>query len=118
MGRSYMNYLIDSNVWIDAVAGRLPADDFLNLLSQAERSGFSSITRLELFGFPNLTNAEEIKLSDLLSRFAEFDVTSGIIDKAIQIRKQRRMKVPDAIIAATALIKDCVSYSITDKEYR
>ncbi len=78
-----MKYLTDSNVWIDAVAGRVPADDFLNLLSQAEWSGFSAITRLELFGFPGLTNAEEI-------------------------RKQKRMKVPDAIIAATALVKDCV----------
>jgi hypothetical protein len=69
-----MKYLIDSNVWIDAVAGKLSADDFLNLLSQAEWSGFSAVTRLELFGFPGLTNAEEIKLSTLLSRFTEFDV--------------------------------------------
>lgn len=103
-----MKYLIDTNVWIDAVSGRLPEDDFLNLILRSEWSGFSAITRLELFGFPGLRGEEEQKLSDLLSFFAEVDVTSTVIDQAIQIRRQKRIKVPDAIIAATALVKNCV----------
>jgi len=103
-----MKYLIDTNVWIDAVSGRLPADDFLHLVLQAQWSGFSAITRLELFGFPGLVNEEELKLSSLLSLFAEADVTAAIIDRAIAIRKQKKIKVPDAIIAATALVKNCV----------
>ena len=35
------------------------------------------------------------------------DTKSVIIDRAILVRKAKRIKVPDAIIAATALEKEC-----------
>ena len=60
-----MKYLFDTNVWIDAIAGRLPADTFLKFVVQAEWVGYSAITRLELFGFPDLTKPEEEKLAEL-----------------------------------------------------
>jgi len=102
-----MKYLFDTNVWIDAIAGRLPADTFLKLVVQAEWAGYSAITRLELFGFPDLTKPEEKKLAELLKHFMEVGVDSSTIDLAITIRKESRIKVPDAIIAATAIIKEC-----------
>lgn len=102
-----MKYLFDTNVWIDAIAGRLPADTFLKFVVQAEWVGYSAITRLELFGFPDLTKPEEGKLAELLKHFVEVGVDSSTVDKAITIRKATRIKVPDAIIAATAIIKEC-----------
>ena len=102
-----MKYLFDTNVWIDAIAGRLPADTFLKFVVQAEWVGYSAITRLELFGFPGLTKPEEEKLAELLKHFVEVGVDSSTVDKAITIRKAIRIKVPDAIIAATAIIKEC-----------
>lgn len=103
-----MKYLLDTNVWIDAIAGKLSADAFLCLLSDAEWVGFSAITRLELFGFPGISDDEEKRLSSLMHRFTESEVTSVVIDRAIDIRKYKKIKVPDAIIAATALVADCV----------
>lgn len=102
-----MKYLLDTNVWIDAIAGRLPADTFLRYSVQADWAGYSAITRLELFGFPNLTKPEEEKLSELLKHFVEVGVESRTIDRAIAIRKTGRVKVPDAIIAATAIVEEC-----------
>ena len=102
-----MKYLFDTNVWIDAIAGRLPADTFLKFVVQAEWVGYSAITRLELFGFPDLTKPEEEKLAKLLKHFVEVGVDSSTVDKAITIRKATRIKVPDAIIAATAIITEC-----------
>ena len=102
-----MKYLFDTNVWIDAIAGRLPADTFLKFVVQAEWVGYSAITRLELFGFPDLTKPEEEKLAELLKHFVEVGVDSSTVDKTITIRKATRIKVPDAIIAATAIIKEC-----------
>jgi len=99
--------LIDTNVWIDALSGKLAAPAFLKIAVQASWAGYSAITRLELFGFPELTDEEELKIAELLKPFAEVAVDSRIIDKAIPIRKSMRIKVPDAIIAATALEKDC-----------
>jgi len=101
-----MKYLFDTNVWIDAIAGRLPSDTFLKFVVQAEWVGYSGITRLELYGFPDLTKPEEEKLAEFLKHFVEVGVDSSTVDKAITIRKATRIKVPDAIIAATAIIKE------------
>lgn len=102
-----MKYLLDTNVWIDAIAGRLPADTFLRFAFQAEWVGYSAITRLELFGFPGLTAPEEGKLSELLEKFEEVGGDSRTIDRAITIRKAGRVKVFDAIVAATAILLGC-----------
>jgi len=103
-----MRYLIDTNVWIDALSGKLAASAFLRFTTvHASWAGYSAITRLELFGYPGLKDEEELKIAELLKSFTEIAVDSNIIDKAIFIRKSVRIKVPDAIIAATALEKDC-----------
>jgi len=42
-----------------------------------------------------------------LHAFEEVAVTSGIIDRAIEIRKKTKVKVPDAIIGASAVVLGC-----------
>ena len=106
-----MRNIIDTNVWIDALSGKLSADAFLKITVQASWAGYSAITRLELFGLPGLEDEEEHKIAELLKPFPEIPVDSKIIDRAILVRKNKRIKVPDAIIAATALEKEC--YLIT-----
>jgi len=102
-----MRNVIDTNVWIDALSGKLGAAAFLKITVEASWAGYSAITRLELFGLPGLKDDEERKIAELLKPFPEIAVDSKIIDRAIQIRKAKRIKVPDAIIAATALEKEC-----------
>lgn len=102
-----MRNLIDTNVWIDAIAGNLLKETFLMFSVEAEWAGYSAITRLELFGFPGLTEDEEAKIGALLNSFDEVSVNSTIIDRAIEIRKQTKVKVPDAIIGASALVLEC-----------
>jgi predicted nucleic acid-binding protein len=102
-----MRNLIDTNVWIDAIAGNLSKKDFLKISVEAEWAGYSAITRLELFGFPGLTEEEEEKIRELLRAFQEVAVTSGIIDRAIEIRRKTKVKVPDAIIGASAVVLGC-----------
>jgi len=102
-----MRNLIDTNVWIDAIAGNLSKKAFLKISVEAEWAGYSAITRLELFGFPGLTEADEGKIRELLHAFEEVAVTSGIIDRAIEIRKKTKVKVPDAIIGASAVVLGC-----------
>lgn len=102
-----MQTLIDTNVWIDALAGNLSKDAFLKISVEAQWAGYSAITRLELFGFPGLREVDERKIREILLPFEEVAVSSVIIDKAILIRKKARIKVPDAIIAASALVNGC-----------
>jgi len=102
-----MRNVIDTNVWIDALSGKLSGTAFLKITVQASWAGYSAITRLELFGLPGLKDEEEHKIAELLKPFPEITVDSRIIDRAIRVRKAKRIKVPDAIIAATALEREC-----------
>ena len=103
-----MRYLLDTNILIEAVGNTSRAIAALKQAVVSDWVGYSAITRLELFGYPNLTSDEETALDRLTKELEEVVVTSSVIDRAIQIRKSTRIKVPDAIIAATALEMDAV----------
>ena len=70
----------------------------------ADECAYSAVTRMELLGFPGIDVAEDILIRDRLSRFAYLSITPAIEDAAIDIRRKRRVKLPDALIAATALV--------------
>jgi predicted nucleic acid-binding protein len=101
-----MRWLLDTNVVIDAFAGLPEAAKAIKSAraSDLEWIGYSAITRLEVLGFPGLAAADETGLRHLLAQFSEAEVNAAIIERAIEIRRSARIKTPDAIIAATALI--------------
>lgn len=111
-----MRWVIDSNVWIEGVAGVPDAAQALVLAGGIDWCGFSAMSRLEVFGFPNLTAEDERHFRTLLAQFHEIPVSSTIIDTAIQLRLQVRIKAPDAIIAASALNEkaDLVTRNVAD----
>lgn len=99
-----MMYLFDSNLLIDHLNNTLPSSG-KELIRSGMRSGaaYSVITRIEVLGYPMgrdaLTTAEE-----LLTPFTEIGLTEPILRRTIALRQQhRRLKIPDAIIAATAI---------------
>ena len=65
----------------------------------------SVITKLEVLGFAGQSAQEKTNMALLISRFACYELTSDIQEKTIDIREQRKIKLPDAIILATALVK-------------
>lgn len=70
----------------------------------ADECAYSAVTRMELLGFPGIDVAEEILIRDRLSRFAYLSITPAIEDAAIDLRRRHKVKLPDALIAATALV--------------
>ena len=113
-----MRHLLDTNVWIDALSGKISSATFLKLTIQANWAGYSAITRLELFGYPDIKDEEEVKIAELLSTFTEIPVDSNIIDRAIIIRKNLRIKVPDAIIAASAIENECLLITHNTEDFK
>ncbi len=72
------------------------------------------ITRIELF-CGNIDEEEIFTITRFLKEFEEFSVDENIIERTIYVRKKYGLKIPDAIIVATAIEKDMVLIT-ADKE--
>ncbi len=89
--------LLDTDVCIDHLAGRA------RLSGRRARLGYSVITRAELrAGARSAFEAEQIRR--LLGAMTEYPVDRQIADEAGRIRSEVGIRLPDALIAATALV--------------
>jgi len=103
-------YLIDSNAVIDFCNGKLPLAG-RELLFSIVQPKISVITHIEVFGFPEISRTEEKLLNDFVSIALIYPLDIDVAKKSIEIKKKTRIKLPDAVIAATALIHDLVLIS-------
>ncbi len=63
-------------------------------------------------------NSDDLRIyQSLLSNSIIIGVDSDIIREAIRVRKTYKLKLPDAIIAATALINDMTLIADNDKDF-
>ena len=62
----------------------------------------SIISEMELLSYPHLDANEEKEIQSFLSQLLIINIDNSVKKAAILIRKQYRLKLPDAIIAATA----------------
>jgi predicted nucleic acid-binding protein len=97
-------YLLDTNVVIDYFKAALP-EKSMQLLSTIldEQPVISVITQIEVLGFNNPNVNEVAILSQLVQEAEIINLTNAVINQTIELRKQYRIKLPDAIIAATAI---------------
>ena len=63
----------------------------------------SFISELELLSYPNLSVQEEKMIRDFLSKSNIIGMNEEIKEQAIELRKSFGIKLPDAIIGATAI---------------
>ena len=102
-------YLVDSNVIIDFCNGKI-SDSGRNFLI-AIAPEISIVTNIELFATQNISKEEHELLEKFVSITVVHPVTVDLIAATIDIRRNYRLKLPDAIIAATALVFNCVLLS-------
>ena len=98
-----IKYLLDTNI----ILGILKSNPVVTALI-SERSmlvnecACSAITRMELLGYPGITDAEDALIRKKLESLTLLSLTLPIEDVAIEFRRSRKVKLPDAIIVATA----------------
>ena len=63
----------------------------------------SIITRMELLKFPEITDEEEIRINEFLATLSVLQINDVVERETIAISRQTKLKLPDAIIAATAI---------------
>nr|VFK64934.1 MAG: hypothetical protein BECKUNK1418G_GA0071005_10544 [Candidatus Kentron sp. UNK]VFK71333.1 MAG: hypothetical protein BECKUNK1418H_GA0071006_10614 [Candidatus Kentron sp. UNK] len=100
-----MNIVPDTNVVIYLQKGLL-ADE----LPFGEYS-ISVITEMELLSLPGLNDEQRPWLRRFIDDVEVVEIDEWIKQRAIALRREHRLKLPDAIIAATAIGRDAVLYS-------
>ena len=99
-------YLLDTNYILGLLksSSRVIEDaSSRNLLTK--QCAYSVITRMELLGFPNISEEESQLIKSKLQPLTYLPLDGLVEARTIQLRQTRRIKLPDAIIAATALVK-------------
>ncbi len=100
-------YLLDTNVVIHYLNKALPTQSiiFLNEFID-EHCYVSAITQMEILGFNFKNKIDQNIIETFIENATVLDIYSDVIQKTIRIRKSRKIDLPDAIIAATALVYD------------
>jgi predicted nucleic acid-binding protein len=106
-------YLLDTNVVIDFSSQKLPSKSSLKVSGIIDKTPrISIITKIELFSVPNMS----ANIVDFVREALVIQLEEGVVEKTIDLRRKYRIKLPDAIIAATALIYNLilVTHNIRD----
>lgn len=90
-------FLIDTNILLYLTGGKIDS----SALPEGEFY-ISFITELEVLSYSSITTAEENQLKQFLREIPVIDITKDIKNQTIAFRKKYHLKLPDAIISATA----------------
>ncbi|MBS0595225.1 MAG: PIN domain-containing protein [Proteobacteria bacterium] len=102
-----IDHLLDTNVVIGLLKGHAAALALAEAAGLAPgRFGVSQITRMELLGYPGLTDAEDEAVRRWLALCRVLTIDDKTEARAIGLRRRGLLRLPDAIVAATALAAD------------
>lgn len=96
--------LLDTNIVIGFLNGNEAIARFFNRKETQKKFTISQITRMELLGFPNITQDEIKIIQEFLMGVDVFALSDEVADETIELRRTTRLKLPDAIIVATAIV--------------
>ncbi len=91
--------VVDTNI----VIYHLKGDRTIEALLEGKTVYLSFISKIELLGFKKLNEREQALINDFISHTRVIQSNGIIEDLAIKLRFRHTVKVPDAIVAATAL---------------
>ena len=100
-------YLLDTNAVIQILAGN---PSLIKMVEDSDFLAISVISKLEFLSYPDLTEDEKNAFSELLEDLTVFDLMasdSALMQEAVAMRIDGGLKLPDAVIAATALVNGC-----------
>jgi hypothetical protein len=105
-------YLIDTNIVSKYLSGLLPVEGERLLDSVVDSvPRLSVVTQIELLSWKS---GFETRVREFVKDSAIFALTPGVVEVCVKLRRERKMRTPDAIIAATAISNDLIL--LTDNE--
>lgn len=104
--------LFDTNILIDYLGG---VNDARQELARYEYRAISTITWMEVL--VGAAPDEDAAIRAWLLSFDVIGVDGAIADRAVAIRKERRIRLPDAIVWATAQVHSLLLVSRNTKDF-
>jgi predicted nucleic acid-binding protein len=98
-------YLIDNNA-ISLFFSGLLSDIGMNFMEKVidETPNISVITEIEALSWINTNKSKEQIVRDFVKDSIVLALTPEVVNECVRIRRRRKIKTPDAIIAATAVV--------------
>ena len=119
MDKRLNKYLLNTNILIYYFADEIPPKE-LETIEDIFKTSFyiSVITRIEFLGWKKHTEKGYEKAKEFIGFSKVIYLTKKIADRAIDIRREYRIKLPEAVIAATASSKNLTPVTRNDDNFR
>jgi predicted nucleic acid-binding protein len=79
--------------------------------------GISIITKIEFLGWGKHTKEGYEKAKEFLGYAKKIQLNNKIAELSIELRRKNKIKLPDAVIAATALYMDLILVTRNSKDF-
>jgi predicted nucleic acid-binding protein len=104
--------LFDTNILIDYLNG---IDAAREEIAAYPHPMISTITWVEVMVGSQID--EEVAVRQFLDRFLQVQLDATVAERAVSIRRQTRMRLPDAIIWASAQMEDALLVTRNSKDF-
>ena len=108
-------YLIDTNIIIYYLEGEQAAVSFLQ--NNRGKLAISSITWMETLSYPFSSDEEQV-VRTFLQEYRLIEISSPVMELTVEIRRKKKMKLPDTIIAASAVHHDLILVTRNIKDFK
>ncbi|WP_375443515.1 type II toxin-antitoxin system VapC family toxin [uncultured Fibrella sp.] len=112
-------YLIDTSAYSKYLSGLLGTEQ-LDLIADVVEAGpiISVIVQMELLSWVSTTKQVEIRVREFIEASVIMPLSEPVILQTVKLRRHYRgLKLPDAIIAATAIVHDFTLLSTNDSDF-
>ena len=111
--------LLDSNIVVYFLDGLMPekALDFVEKQLNEFGSFVSVISLIELLGWKAPSENATSQIENFLAKSTVLSLSDPVVYKTIEIRRSSKIKLPDAVIAATAIIHDFTLLTRNDSDF-
>lgn len=107
-----MKVLFDTNILIDYLNG---IDAAREEIAAYPHPMISTITWVEVMVGSQID--EEVAVRQFLDRFLQVQLDATVAERAVSIRRQTRIRLPDAIIWASAQMEDALLVTRNSKDF-
>lgn len=90
---------VDTNILLYLISGDETVAELLN----GKHVAISFVTELELLGYKNLSESDLKIIQELINEATVIDINAEIKRLVVLLRKNYKIKLPDALVVASAL---------------